>query len=124
MFEALKMKQERIAKIVAETKPEMKEVFLESGARLGGIPTDPEEFIEYFQAIIAKIPECAKDAQIELSCDNDYGADFIAYDLKYTRLENPTEVMGRVVAADARATISEQRERQQLAALKAKYEND
>lgn len=124
MFEALKMKQERIAKIVAETKPEMKEVFLESEARLGGIPTDPEGFIEYFQAIIAKIPECAKDAQIELSCANDYGADFIAYDLKYTRLENPTEVMGRVVAADARATISEQRERQQLAALKAKYEND
>lgn len=124
MFKELKAKQERIAKIVAETKPEMKEVFLESGTRLYRVPKDPALFLEYFQAIIAKLPEGAQDAKIELSCGDDYGVDFIAYELKYTRLESPMEVMDRVVAADDRAMSSEQRERQQLAALKAKYEND
>ena len=122
MFKELKAKQERIAKIVAETKPEMKEVFLEYGTRLYGVPKDPALFLEYFQAIIAKLPEAAKDAHIELFCDDDYGVDFIAYELKYTRLESPMEVMDRVVAADGIATSDEQRERQQLAALKAKYD--
>ena len=124
MFESLEKKRARVAEILAETEPKMQEVYLEAEERLWDIPTDPVEFIEYFKAIIARLPADATDAQIELSCDDDYGADFIAYNLKYSRLENPMEVMDRVVAADDRVMSSEQQERKQLAALKEKYEDD
>ena len=88
------------------------------------LPKDPQEFIKHWQELIAKLPDGAGGAEIELVCDDDYGVDFVAVTLKYTSIETPEEVSARAEKVIDLAWAAQLQELETLKRLKEKYETD
>ena len=88
------------------------------------LPKDPQEFIEYMQEFISKLPADAKDAEIEFDCNDDYGTDYITASLKYTSIETPEEVSARAEKLIDSAWAAQLQELETLKRLKEKYETN
>lgn len=91
----------------------------------GWPPENAEGFLAWFAEKIASVPEEYRaSATVEISSRSGYDGDTSAcLSIQYLRPETPQEEQARQQAEQQDHWLRETRERQQLAALKAKYED-
>ena len=86
------------------------------------LPEDPELFLEFFKEKFDLIPREFK-GKIEIEAGEAYGCPFIKVEISYIRTETEEEYKYRTAIEGQRQAAINQKEKDELARLKAKWED-
>lgn len=88
------------------------------------IPTNPIEFMKYWQELLNRVPsEYKESTTIELEpSDDGYGCNTLDLTINYTRPETSEEATARLANQVTRQDIQTEKELKQLEYLKNKYQ--